>query len=274
MMFVCHSGFVILHRAGHLSMQMNGQTALVVGGSSGLGAACVRELLAAGARVAIADLNEPPVSWRNGEPQTRTLFSRTDVTSTEDVNAILDEICARFHSLQIVVQCAGIIGASRLVGKSGPHELDLFRRVLDVNLVGSFNVMRLAAQRMKDNSPNEAGERGVIINTASVSAFEGQIGQVAYSASKGGVASMTMPAARELAVHGIRVVAIAPGVFHTPMIDALPEKVQDSLRQQAVFPPRLGEPAEFALLVRQIVENPMLNGSVVRLDGAVRMAAK
>ena len=255
-------------------MQLAGQTFLIVGGCSGLGEACVREFAAAGAHVVVADVKDAVPPSLTADFGSQIAFRRTDVTNTADVESVLDDTYARFQSLQGVVQCAGIIGAARLAGHAGPHDMELFRQVVEVNLVGTFNVMRLAAQRMKLNPLQATGERGVIVNTASVSAFEGQIGQVAYSASKGGVASMTLPAARELAAHGIRVVSVAPGAFQTPMIDAVPERVQQSLRDQAVFPSRLGEPAEFAKLVRHIVENQMLNGCVIRLDGAVRMGAK
>ncbi len=201
-------------------------------------------------------------------------FVRTDVTSEQDVGRAIDTAQKSLGPLSGVVQCAGILGAARIVGKQGPHDLALFRRVVEVNLIGTFNVMRLAAAAMASNQPNAEGERGVIVNTASVSAFEGQIGQAAYSASKGGVASLTLPAARELARFGIRVVAIAPGVFETPMMTALAAEAQAALAAQVPFPPRMGRPEEFAALVRAIVENPMLNGSVVRLDGALRMGAK
>jgi NAD(P)-dependent dehydrogenase (short-subunit alcohol dehydrogenase family) len=197
-----------------------------------------------------------------------------DVTSEPSAQAAIDLAIQRFGGLQGLVSCAGILGASRIVGREGPHDLALFQKVIQVNLVGTFNMLRLAAAAMSKNEPNAEGERGVIINTASVAAFEGQIGQAAYSASKGGVAAMTLPAARELARFGIRVVAIAPGVFDTAMMSAAPDAVRQGLAEQSVFPPRFGRAEEFAQLVQQIVENPMLNGSVIRLDGAVRMPAK
>lgn len=254
-------------------MQTEGSTFLVTGGCSGLGAACVQRLATAGARVLIADLREPAAGTPAAEmlrlPQ--VAFHRVDVTNTAEVTAAIELACQHWGALHGVVNCAGILAASRIVGRDGPHDLDLFRRVIEVNLIGTFNVLRLAAQRMADNPPQGDGERGVVVNTASVSAFEGQIGQAAYAASKGGVAALSLPAARDLARHGIRVVAIAPGVFHTAMIDAAPDKVQQSLRGQTVFPARLGLPAEFAALVQHIFENPMFNGSVVRLDGAMRM---
>lgn len=201
-------------------------------------------------------------------------FCHTDVTSPDDAARAIEMARSRFGSLRGVVNCAGILGASRVVTREGPHDLDLFARVVAVNLIGTFNVIRLAAEAMSGNPVTEGGERGVIVNTASVSAFEGQIGQAAYSASKGGVASMTLPIARELGRFGIRVVAIAPGVFMTPMMQAAPPAVLESLQAQTVFPERLGDPAEFAALVAHVVENPMLNGSVIRLDGAMRMRAK
>jgi NAD(P)-dependent dehydrogenase (short-subunit alcohol dehydrogenase family) len=196
------------------------------------------------------------------------------VTREDDVQRAIDAAQQSLGPLSGVVQCAGILGASRIAGKQGPHDLALFRKVVEVNLVGTFNVLRLAAATMSAHAPNSEGERGVIVNTSSVSAFDGQIGQAAYSASKGGVASLTLPAARELARFGIRVVAIAPGVFETPMMAALAPEAQAALAGQVPFPPRMGKPEEFAALVRAIFENPMLNGTVVRLDGALRMAAK
>src|SRR5262245_1238615 len=249
-------------------MEIAGKTFLVTGGGSGLGAACVRDLHQAGAQVFIADQNELA-----GRAVAATLdpagvdFRPTDITHADDVEQSIEQSVTRFGALHGVINCAGILAAARVVGRDGPHDLALFRRVIEVNLIGTFNVMRLAARQMMQNTPDANGERGVIVNTASVAAFEGQIGQTAYSASKGGVASLTLPAARDLAVSGIRVVAIAPGVFQTPMIDAAPDKVQAALREQTVFPTRLGNPSEFALLVRQIIENPMLNGCVLRLDG-------
>lgn len=253
-------------------MQVAGATFLVTGGASGLGAGCVSSLQATGANVVIADLRDPRDSA--SVQSQAVLFCRVDVTRSDDVAAAIQRAVSQFGALHGVVNCAGILAAARILGRDGPHDLEVFRRVIEINLIGSFNVLRLAAEKMAGNVPNGDGERGVIINTSSVAAFEGQIGQAAYSASKGGIASMTLPLARDLARHGIRVVAIAPGVFHTPMIDTAPEKVQQSLREQTVFPERLGEPNEFAALVRHIVENPMLNGSVIRLDGGMRMAAK
>jgi len=246
------------------NMRISGNTFLVTGGGSGLGAACVRRLAAAGGNVVIADVNDEP-----GER-----FVHTDVTNPTDVEAAVRLTVDRPGGLRGCINCAGIAAGARVVGREGPHDLETFRRVIDVNLIGTFNVMRLAAAAMIENEPNEAGERGVIINAASIAAFEGQIGQAAYSASKGGVAALTLPAAREMAQHGIRVVAIAPGVFSTPMVEDLPEKARDSLISHTMFPDRAGDPSEFAAFAEHILTNAMLNGSVLRLDGAVRLAAR
>jgi NAD(P)-dependent dehydrogenase (short-subunit alcohol dehydrogenase family) len=222
----------------------------------------------------LADLNESAGGELADRLGPRAEFVRTDVTSAADVQAAVDA-ASRFGPLRGVVNCAGILAAARVVGRDGPHELELFARVVNINLVGTFNVIRLAAAAMSQNEPLvEDGERGVIVSTASVAAFEGQIGQAAYAASKGGVASMTLPVARELAKFGIRVMAIAPGIFDTAMMQAAPGAVRDSLAGQVPFPPRFGKPEEFAALAQHIFENPMLNGAVLRLDGAVRMAAK
>ncbi len=255
-------------------MQLAGKTFLITGGCSGLGAGCVRRFVKHGAQVVIADTNAAAGVALAEELGHQVVFLPTDVTSTDDVEAALNAAIDRWGELHCVVQCAGILAAARVVGRDGPHDLELFTRVIHVNLVGTFNVLRLAAHRMSTNAPGADGERGVIVNTASVSAFEGQLGQAAYSASKGGVAAMTLPIARELARWGIRIVAIAPGVFHTAMIDNAPAAVRDSLTEQTVFPKRLGAPDEFAALAQHIVENSMLNGSVIRLDGAMRMQAK
>ncbi len=222
----------------------------------------------------VADLNDATGVTLCGELGANTRFAHTDVANAEQVQAAIAVATSQFGRLDGVVSCAGIIGAGRMVGKNGPHDLALFERVVRVNLIGTFNVLRLAAAAMTTNSPSADGERGVIINTSSVAAFEGQLGQAAYSASKGGVAALTLPTARELAKFGIRVVAIAPGVFETPMMAGVTPEVRESLVEQCVFPPRLGRPEEFARLARQIIENPMLNGSVIRLDGALRMGSK
>jgi len=255
-------------------MELAGQTFLITGGASGLGAGTARRLAAAGANVLVADLNAAA-----GEALAKSLghqaeFISTDVTSEPSAQAAIDAAIQRFGALHGLVNCAGILGAARIVSREGPHDLSLFRKVIEVNLIGTFNMLRLAAAAMSKNEPNEEGERGVIINTASVAALEGQIGQAAYAASKGGVTSLTLPAARELARFGIRVATIAPGIFETAMMQAAPDAVRKSLAEQAAFPPRFGRPDEFAQLVQQIIENPMLNGCLIRLDGAVRMAAK
>lgn len=242
-------------------MRIDGKTALITGGSSGLGSAVAAMILEAGGRVVVADL-------KPGDHA--AFFIGTDVTVPEQVQAAISR-CGR---VDILVNCAGIAPPARVVGKEGPMPLDQFAKVINVNLIGTFNVIRLAANAMITNAPNDEGERGVIINTASVAAFEGQIGQAAYSASKGGIVSMTLPIARELARHGIRVMTIAPGIFDTPLMASLPEPARVSLGQSVPFPPRLGRPSEYAQLARQIIENPMLNGSVIRLDGAIRMAPK
>jgi NAD(P)-dependent dehydrogenase (short-subunit alcohol dehydrogenase family) len=255
-------------------MDIAGQTFLVSGGASGLGAACARRLSLLQANVALADLNASVGEQLVSELGPQSAFIATDVTDESSAQAAIDRTVQRFGCLDGLVNCAGILGASRIVGREHPHELALFQKVIAVNLVGTFNMLRLAAAAMTKNEPTASGERGVIINTSSVAAFEGQIGQAAYSASKGGVASLTLPAARELAQFGIRVVAIAPGVFETAMMQAAPAAVRESLQSQGAFPKRFGEPCEFAQLVQQIIENPMLNGCTLRLDGAVRLAAK
>jgi NAD(P)-dependent dehydrogenase (short-subunit alcohol dehydrogenase family) len=255
-------------------MNVANQTFLITGGASGLGAGCARWLASADANVVVADQNAAAGEALATELGPRATFAPTDVTSAESAQAAVDTAIRQFGALHGLVSCAGILGAARIVGREGPHDLVFFEKVIRVNLIGTFNVLRLAAAAMSLNSPNAEGERGVIINTASVSAFEGQIGQAAYAASKGGVVSLTLPAARELSRFGIRVVAIAPGVFETAMMQAAPDAVRNSLSEQAAFPPRFGRPEEFAQLVQQIIENPMLNGSVLRLDGAIRMGAK
>lgn len=255
-------------------MLIANHTFLVSGGGSGLGAACVRHLVGLGGNVVIADLNAAAGAQLASDLGSAAAFEKCNVSSPEEVQRAVDLAIERFGALHGVVCCAGILGAARVAGKEGPHDLDLFRHVIDVNLVGTFNVARLAAAAMLKHSPDEQGERGVMVFTSSVAAFEGQIGQAAYSASKGGVASMTLPMARELGKHGIRVVSIAPGVINTPMMQNSPEAVRISLESQVPFPPRLGEPAEFAALVGHIFENPYLNGSIIRLDGAIRMGPK
>jgi NAD(P)-dependent dehydrogenase (short-subunit alcohol dehydrogenase family) len=255
-------------------MQIPGHTFLVSGGSSGLGAACVRMLAEAGGNIVISDVNDAAGEKLAAELAPKVRFAHTEVTDETHGRTAVALACQAFGGLHGAIHCAGIVLAERVLCKTGPHPLDHFVRVVQVNLVGTFNMVRLAAEAMCNNKPGPGGERGVIINTASVAAFDGQIGQAAYAASKGGVASMTLPLARELARQGIRVMAIAPGIFDTPLLAGLPEPVRASLGQQVPFPPRLGRPAEFAALTRHILENEMLNGEVVRLDGALRMAAK
>ncbi len=254
-------------------MHINQQAFVVMGGSSGLGAACVRRLSESGAVGVIADLR-PSSELPSTDTPARFVFQATDVTDEVAVLQVLSVAQDLFGPVRGVVICAGIIHGERIVGADGPFDLAAFRRVIDVNLVGTFNVMRLAADAMQHNPPNDQGERGVIITTSSVAAFEGQIGQAAYAASKGGVASLTLPAARELGRFGIRVISVAPGVFETPMMQQVPEKLRESLESQIPFPPRLGHPDEYAALVQHIIENPMLNGTVIRLDGGLRMGPR
>jgi NAD(P)-dependent dehydrogenase (short-subunit alcohol dehydrogenase family) len=254
-------------------MNIANNTFLITGGGSGLGAATARMLVESGGLVLIADINEETGAALAGELGAAARFMATDVTSEESVRAAVAQAAAGGR-LRGVVNCAGVAIAQRLLGREGPHDLAAFSRVVQINLVGSFNVIRLAAAAMSALEPEENGERGVLVNTASVAAFDGQIGQAAYSASKGGVVAMTLPAARELARFGIRVMTIAPGIFDTPMMAGLPEKARQSLGEQVPFPSRLGRPEEYATLVRQIIENAMLNGEVIRLDGALRMAAR
>ena len=258
-------------------MQLQDKGVLVTGGASGLGEACVRLLTQAGAKVVIADLNSDAgiaLSTEHSHTGLSTLFAKTDVTDEESMRAAVRDAVETFGGLHVLINCAGIGVAERVLGKNGPHDLRSFSKVIQVNLIGTFNAIRLAAAEMTENVPNEEGERGVIINTASVAAFDGQIGQAAYSASKGGIVGMTLPIARELARFGIRVNTIAPGIFDTPLLGALPEPARISLGQQVPFPPRLGRPSEYAALAKHIIENVMLNGEVIRLDGAIRMAPK
>lgn len=231
----------------------------------------MRRLAAAGGVVQIGDVNDDAGLKLARELGGAARFACCDVTDAASIQSGIDAALSAFGRLDGVVNCAGILGAARILGREGPHDLALFRRVVEVNLIGTFNLLRLGAAAMVANPPDEDGQRGVIINTASVAAFEGQIGQAAYSASKGGVASLTLPAARELGRHGIRVVAIAPGIFDTPMIARVSDEIRQSLSAQVPFPNRLGRPVEFAALVQHIFENPMLNGTVIRLDGAIRM---
>jgi NAD(P)-dependent dehydrogenase (short-subunit alcohol dehydrogenase family) len=255
-------------------MQLREHVFLVTGGASGLGAACVRRFVAAGAHVGAADVNDAAGEQLVSELGHSARFVHTDVTQEESVQQAVEWAVEAFGALHGAVNCAGIGLAERTIGRQGPHSLAGFARVVGVNLIGTFNVIRLAAAAMAKGAPNAAGERGVIVNTASVAAFDGQIGQAAYSASKGGIVGMTLPIARDLARDGIRVMTIAPGIFDTPLLGALPEPARQSLGQQVPFPSRLGRPAEFAALAQHIVENEMLNGEVIRLDGAIRMAPR
>lgn len=257
-------------------MEIQGVGAIVSGGASGLGEAAVRRLAEAGASVVIADLNEEKGEALASELGERARFVATNVSEEASVQAAVDAgvELAGDGGLRIAVACAGIGWAQRIAGKSGPHPQDLFNNVVQVNLVGTFNLWRLAATAMNDTEPNEDGERGVLVGTASVAAFDGQIGQIAYSASKGGIVGMTLPAARDLSGRGIRVMTIAPGLFNTPLLQALPEEAKQALGASVPFPSRLGKPAEYAELVEAIARNPMLNGETIRLDGAIRMAPK
>ena len=269
------SNFEEVAKESESTMDLNGTSAVVTGGASGLGEATSRLLAQRGVRVVVADLQAD-----KGEILAKEiggLFAQTDVTSTEQVIAAVDA-ATEMGPLKSLVSCAGIGWATRTIGKDGDyasaHDLDLYRRVIEINLIGTFNCIRLAATKMSLNAPDEDGARGAIVNTASVAAEDGQIGQAAYSASKGGVVGMTLPIARDLSRDGIRVCTIAPGIFETPMLLGMPKDVQDALAKQVPFPPRLGKPSDYAQLVRSIVENEMLNGEVIRLDGAIRMTAK
>jgi len=255
-------------------MQVKGSTFIVTGGASGLGEGTVRMLAEGGANVVIADLQADKGEALAKQLGARARFVKCDVTSEADGQAVVDAALKTFGALQGLVNCAGIAIAERTVKKDGPHALASFARVIGINLIGSFNMIRLAATAMTKGQPNTAGERGVIVNTASVAAYDGQIGQAAYSASKGGVVGMTLPIARDLSRDGIRVCTIAPGIFETPMLLGMPQDVQDALGKQVPFPSRLGKPVEYAALARHIIENEMLNGETIRLDGAIRMAPK
>jgi len=255
-------------------MNVEGVSALVAGGASGLGEATSRALAAAGAEVTICDLNADKGIGLAAELGEDTTFVEADVTDETAVAAAIDQASAVEGGLRVSICCAGIGWAQRVASKQGPHDLELFANVIKVNLVGTFNVLRLACAAMNENDADEGGERGVCVNTASIAAFDGQIGQVAYAASKGGIVGLTLPAARDMASRGVRVVTIAPGTFDTPLLAALPEESREQLGLQIPFPSRLGQPAEFASLALEIVRNPMLNGETIRLDGALRMPPK
>ncbi len=255
-------------------MKFENARAIVSGGVSGLGFAVAERLVEAGGRVAMLDVNEEAGKAAAQKLGERALFIRTDVSNEAEVNAAVEKAKTEFGSLTLAVNCAGILGAGRVLGRQGPMASDFFAKVLHVNLLGSFNLGKAAAAAMESNEADADGQRGLIINTASVAAFEGQIGQAAYSASKGGVVGMTLPMAREFARIGVRVVAIAPGIFWTPMMEGMPPEVQESLGNQVPFPSRLGKPEEYAQLVASIYENTMINGETIRLDGAIRMQPK
>lgn len=255
-------------------MSFEKRVVLITGAGSGLGAAVASMVVVGGGKAVLLDVNQEAGAARAEELGDAALFLRTDVTSEADGQAAVSTALERFGRLDGLVNCAGIAPGERIVGRDGPHQLESFARAVSINLVGTFNMIRLAAQAMAKQDPDGKGGRGVIVNTASIAAQDGQIGQAAYAASKGGVVSLTLPAARELARHGIRVMTIAPGIFETPMLMALPQDVQDSLGASVPFPSRLGQPREYAVLVRHIFENQMLNGEVIRLDGALRMAPK
>jgi NAD(P)-dependent dehydrogenase (short-subunit alcohol dehydrogenase family) len=255
-------------------VKINGCVAIVTGGASGLGKACVHALVKDKAKVSIFDFDEERGKGVVTELGDGVIFCKTDVTDEKAVQDAIDKTMKCFGAIHVVINCAGVLIPAKVLGKDGPMSIETFNRVVQINLVGTMNVIRLVSQNMLKNNPNEDGEKGVIINTASAAAFEGQIGQAAYSASKGGLVAMTLQLAREFADYGIRVMTIAPGIFETPMIAGLSEKAKEALLKLMLFPKRLGKPSDFAQLVKHIIENPMLNGETIRLDGAVRMAAK
>lgn len=255
-------------------MKIENSVFVVTGGGSGLGAATARMLVAAGGKVVLADVNVEAGEALARELGSNAAFVQTDVTNEDSAKVAIDRAASGFGALNGLVNCAGIAPAEKVVGREGPHRLESFARTINVNLIGSFNMMRLAADVMSKAAPNAEGERGVIVSTASVAAYDGQIGQAAYAASKAGVVGLTLPVARELARFGIRVMTIAPGIMETPMLMGMPQEVQDSLGKTVPFPSRMGRPAEYAALVRHIIENAYLNGETIRLDGAIRMTAK
>ncbi|WP_353193333.1 SDR family NAD(P)-dependent oxidoreductase [Pandoraea pnomenusa] len=255
-------------------MQISNRVFVISGGASGLGAALARTVVAKGGKVMLLDIREAPLAAFADELGANAAFAVADVTDDAQCQAAIAAATSAFGRIDALVNCAGIELGARVVGREGPHPLEKFSRTIAVNLIGSFNMTRLAADAMSKQEPLEGGERGVIINTASIAAFDGQIGQAAYAASKAGIAGMTLPIARELARFGIRVMTIAPGIFRTPMVSGMSAEIQASLASNVPFPPRFGEPEEFAALVCHIAENMMLNGEVIRLDGAVRMAAR
>ncbi len=255
-------------------MRLDQVNALITGGVSGLGKAVAEKVVAGGGRAVLLDINDEAGAATVAELGEAVSYVRTDVSSESEVQAAVDTAVERMGSINVAVNCAGIIGASRVLGREGPMPLEFFSRVIQVNLVGSFNVCKAAGAAMEANEPDESGERGVIVSTASVAAYEGQIGQAAYAASKAGIVGMTLPIAREYTRIGVRVMAVAPGIFWTPMLEGMPEHVQDSLAASIPFPSRLGRPEEFADLVAHIIENGYFNGETIRLDGAVRLQPK
>jgi 3-hydroxyacyl-CoA dehydrogenase/3-hydroxy-2-methylbutyryl-CoA dehydrogenase len=263
-----------LKREGRSCMQVKDSIAVITGGASGLGESCVRSLSALGGKVAILDIAAERGEKLAAELGSSVIFVHADVTSDESSSAAVAKAAAAFGRINVAINCAGVADPGKILSKKGPMSLAFFNRVIQINLVGTLNIIRLAVEQMVKNTPNEEGEKGVIINTASVAAFDGQIGQAAYSASKAGVAGMTLPIARECADYGIRVMTIAPGLFDTPIMAGLPESVRVMLAQTVPFPKRLGKPQEYAALARHIIENPMLNGECIRLDGSLRMTAR
>ncbi|MBT0961271.1 3-hydroxyacyl-CoA dehydrogenase [Denitromonas iodatirespirans] len=255
-------------------MEMKGSVFVVTGGGSGLGAATAQMVVEAGGSVVLADVNAEAGQARAAELGAAARFVLTDVTNEDSARAAFAAAAEAFGPVTGLVNCAGVAPAEKVVGREGAHRLESFAKVVGINLVGTFNMIRLAAEAMSRNTPNAMGERGVIVSTASVAAYDGQIGQAAYAASKGGVVALTLPVARELARSGIRVMTIAPGIMETPMLMGMPAEVQDALGKMVPFPSRMGKPAEYAALVRHIAENSYLNGEVIRLDGAIRMAPK
>ena len=255
-------------------MKIEGKTALITGGASGLGEATVRRLHAQGANVVIVDMKKEPGEALCAELGARAAFAETDVTNTENMQAAVNLAIEKFGAVHILVNCAGTGWVQKTVGREGPHDLDVFVKIINLNLVATFDAVRLAAFHMQNNEPNEDGERGVIINTASVAAFDGQMGQVAYAASKAGVVGMTLVVARDMARSGVRCCTIAPGTFETPLTGFMAPEARDALTEQTPFPKRFGRPDEFAMLVQQITENSFMNGETIRLDGAIRMPAR
>lgn len=255
-------------------MKIEGKTAIITGGASGLGEAVARRLAGLGANAVILDLDEGRGMALVNELGSQAAFIKTDISAPEDVQKSIDFSRDKFGKIDIVVNCAGISSGAKVASKKGPHDLAYFKKVIDINLIGIFDVIRVAAFQMLQNEPNEEGGRGVIINTSSIAAFDGQVGQAAYAASKAALVGLTLPLARDLAGEGVRVLTICPGLFNTPMMAKLPEQVRIDLAKTVPFPSKLGEPDEFAMLVQQIVENPMLNGETIRLDGAIRMSPR